>query len=281
MGLYFDGKAALASFTRLSTNKPHGKISKERTSVLFYFLSFDAVCKKIEQSQLDLNPDKFEGRNNRKAIELEFTKLSLIESDGTRMKQVTELGKVDNNNQSPEKRISSNFFTVPLKKASEQTTPYYYPKRPSAPLLKMGPAATGLKWGMEYHANWQTNLPVILSATKSSTPFLDLAIFVLRDSSFNLESSSSYIKTIGEGLKAKFSSQLSRFWTDRIDQEKVFAKHISVPFSHSHTRLSSLIKGDDGDRFGDSKKPDLVKYIIYLENALKASDVEFDKYENS
>src|SRR5690606_35170148 len=174
-----------------------------------YFLAFDAVCKKVDNTLLDLNPDKPNGKNNRKAIELEFTKLVLLDRSHGQIRQVSELGKVDCKSKDPEKRISSNFLTVPLKRASGQAGNFYYPQRPSTPLFKMGPAATGLKWGLKYYEDWMDNLPKLLSEIKDSTPFTDLAIFVFRDASIDAPVSSSLIDVLRPLITARFSEPLA------------------------------------------------------------------------
>lgn len=77
----------------------------------------------FDVADLDLNPDSLEGKDNRKQVEVEYTKTDLLEKTRDDFKQVTELGKIDVGGTTPEKRISSNFFTVPLKKASGQKEP--------------------------------------------------------------------------------------------------------------------------------------------------------------
>ncbi|HYC79862.1 MAG TPA: hypothetical protein VEC17_02455, partial [Candidatus Binatia bacterium] len=80
-----------------------------------YFCALDAVCKKKGVDALDLNPNRTEGKDNRKLIELEFAKIALLSRNNDVLFQVTELGKIQRNGNEPEKRISSNFLTVPLK----------------------------------------------------------------------------------------------------------------------------------------------------------------------
>ena len=81
-------------------------------------------------------------------------------------------------------RISSNFFTVPLKKGSQSAKVYFYPNRP-VPVLKLGQVATGITWGISYFEDWIKNLPELLVDVKSSSPFTDLAVFVLKDFNFD------------------------------------------------------------------------------------------------
>ena len=167
MAKYLNSELVCKSFERLSSQITTGKSHLERTSVLMVFFAVNAACKNLDVDSLDLNPATLQGRNTRKSVELEFTKLVLVGNTHGGIKQVIELGKIDEDGTSPEKRISSNFLTVPLKRASDQTAPYYYPRRPKAPLLKMGPAATGRKWGIDYHDDWMSNFFVMLTTIKS------------------------------------------------------------------------------------------------------------------
>lgn len=280
MPIYLKASQVSSSFKRLSSRKSKGKTHLERTSVLMYFLAFDAVCKKFDTERLDLNPEKSEGRTNRKAIELEFTKLVLLEREHNgAVRQVSELGKVDCNSRDPEKRISSNFLTVPLKKASEQAEKYFYPRRPSTPLFKMGQAATGLKWGLGYHGAWLENLPMLLSEIKDSTPFTDLATFVMRDSSFGETNPPSLIHGLKSLIEQRFSNALSNFWVERIEKEKVLAKHTADPFTDRHEPFAKSTTINSNERFEDIDKDDLVNYIYYLEGVLEANDIDFE-YNN-
>jgi hypothetical protein len=273
--MYINSDQVAISFKRLSSRKESGKTHLERTSVLMYFLAFDAVCKSSGYNRLDLNPEKTDGKSNRKAIELEFTKLVLLERSRKSIVQVSELGKVDCNAKDPEKRISSNFLTVPLKKASEQTDPYFYPKRPAAPLMGLGHPATGLKWGLGYSKDWEVNLPKLFSDIKDSTPFTDLAIFVFRDTWFP-DNTSDYIQALSLCIIERFTSELAKFWVDRIEKEKVLVRHISSPFSIVHQPFAKPSKTTSSRDLGSIKKEYLIDHIVYLENVLTVNNIDFD-----
>jgi hypothetical protein len=247
----------------------------ERTSSLMYFLSFDGVSKKRGQRRLDFDPDKNEGKKNRKLIELEFLKLVLIDNKGGKISQVCELGKVSKGSQSPEKRLSSNFLTVPLKKASLQTEPYYYPRRPSAPLIKMGLSATGINWGMERHDEWRKNLPKFFSEIRTSTVFTDLAIFVMRDMPILRPEIAGYVRPLAELLIGRYSEDLSNFWIDQIKKEQVLVKHIEDPFSDSYESFlgkfeQSRNQSNAVDSIGENG------YILYLEGLLRKHGIAFN-----
>lgn len=276
MSKYFSAQQVSSSFKRLSSRKTEGKTHLERTSVLMYFLAFDAVCKKKDTNILDLDPEKIEGRNNRKAVELEFTRLVLLHRSYGKIRQVCKLGEIDSHGTDPEKRISSNFLTVPLKRASDQSDPYYYPRRPPAPLFRMGLAATRKKWGLGYHTNWADHLPIFLSEIKDSTQFTDLAIFVLRESPISLNDATDYLSALTSLIDGRFSNQLASFLIARIEKEKLFVKHIVQPFADNYEPFVKFPKGAEENRFGKLERKDLLSYIGYLESTLEAHDIPFE-----
>lgn len=274
MTQYLNPEMVCRSFKRLSSRKQCGKTHLERTSVLMYFLAFDATCKFFDAKMLDLNPDNVHGRDNRKHIEAEFIKLTLLEKTQDHFKQVTELGKIDIGGTPPEKRISSNFFTVPLKKASCQKEPYLYPRRPDAPLLNMGPSATGITWGISYNDAWAANFPKLLSEVKEATPFLDLAIFVCRNGGIN-DGCSDLSCAIADHIGKRFSKQFSDYWLNRIEKEKIFAKHLESPFVDHHFYFTKLYECDCDAKIGyeKMKKNELIERIIRLEALLQENGI--------
>lgn len=273
--MYFNKAQVSVSFKRLISRKQVGKTHLERTSCLMHFLAFDAVCRKENCELLNLSPENMEGENNRKNITLEFAKLVLLDSSRRSIKQVLQLGEIGSSNKSPEKRISSNFLTVPLKKASEQSKPFFYPKRPNAPLLKMGASATGVKWGVAYHEDWSSNLPDFLSEVKASTPFTDLAVFVMRDTSLG-DRVEGYIEALDAAINHRFSSRLAQFWMHRLEQEKVLARHLSEPFSDVHQPFEKFALYSQDNRTDESDETDGLKsHISYLEGILEANQIEF------
>jgi hypothetical protein len=280
MTSYFNSKLVDLSFKRLAPVTNTGKKPKERTSALMYFLAFDAAAKKLDCCPLDLNPRSLDGKNNRQEVELEFVKLvRLKNSSDMKVRQVLVLGKVETGGTAPEKRISSNFLTVPLKKASEAAKVHNYPNRP-APLLKMGMAATGVKWGVDYHNDWRTNLPKFLSETKGSTPFSDLAIFVCRNEKVP-KSAQNYREALAIVLKEKFSEDLAEFWSKRIEAEKVFMNHGDDSFRNSYneslTEEAFAIQSSASDKgmLNSLEKPVLVERVLYLEGLLDAQEIEY------
>ncbi|MBU0688438.1 MAG: hypothetical protein KJ850_08855 [Gammaproteobacteria bacterium] len=272
MAKYLSQELVCKSFERLSSRNKTGKTHMERTSALMYFLSVDAAFKHFDVSILDLNPDSFDGKNNRKQVELEFTKLVLVGNSHGVVKQVTELGRIEEAGTHPEKRISSNFLTVPLKKASNQTTPFNYPSRP-CPLFKMGLASTGTQWGVSFHDNWMPNFLAILTTIKGSTPSLDLAVFVCRDCGID-DVAADIFSALEEQLKKKFTKNLADFWIQRMEKEKVMYRGVDVPFSDHHAPFASIYKQPPTPvkQYEQMNKSELIARIHHLELKLATKD---------
>ena len=276
MAKFFSSDLVSVAFKRLSSRKREGKTHLERTSALMYFLAFDAACKELGLSTLDLDPDSLEGKNNRKQVELEFTKLVLVKSTADGILQVAELGQIEFGGTSPEKRISSNFFTVPLKKASGQKDPYFYPRRPNAPLLKMGASSTGMKWGIACHENWQSNFPLLLTEIRDSTPHLDLAIFLLRDQSIDGDTIDA-LTALKHGLTKRFSNDVAEYFIQKIAQETLFASPTGNPFSDHYSQFADIYENESAtcSSYEKMKKSELVDRILKLEGLLRDNGINF------
>lgn len=274
--MYFSSKQVLSSFKRLSSRRRTGKTHLERTSSLMYFLAFDAVCKQHGCESLDLNPQSTNGINNRKLLGLEFAKLVVLGNKDQVCWQVSELGKIHSNGNCPEKRISSNFFTVPLKKASAQSDSVPYPKRP-APVLLLGGSRNGINWRVQYHAQWRNNLPKLLLEVVEPTCFSDLAIFVLREAQFN-KCENGYIEALSSLIKNKFSESLSDFWIQRIHGEKVLSGNkFQEPFANDYEAFPLEDPTFAQDRLNVLSKSELLKRISYLESVLEDRKIKFNK----
>jgi hypothetical protein len=245
----------------------------ERTSALMYFLSVDAAFKHFDVNILDLNPDSLDGKNNRKQVELEFTRLVLVGNSHGGVRQVTELGKIEEAGTHPEKRISSNFLTVPLKKASNQTTPFYYPSRPKYPLFKMGLSATGKKWGVSFHENWMPNFLAILTTIKGPTPSLDLAVFVCRDCAIDAGAEDIFT-ALEEQIRKRFTRNLANFWIQRIEKEKAMPRGVEVAFADHHVPFANFYDQAPAPvkQYAQMKKSELIARIHQLESMLATTD---------
>ncbi|MCF8723334.1 hypothetical protein LQ236_001354 [Nitrospina gracilis] len=268
------------SFKRLAPISSAGKKPLERTSALMYFLAFDAAVKKLGCCPLDMNPRSIKGKNNRQVMELEFIKLMQLKpSEDKEARHVVVLGKVEKGGTPPEKRISSNFFTVPVKKASESAEACNYPNRP-APLLKMGSAAARIKWGIDYHNDWKTNLPKLLVELKGNTPFTDLAVFVTRNDPIPKDYTKVH-EALSFAIRNRFGQDLATFWEKRMDAEKVFVKHCEDPFRSSYSdpltadAFTMECNGSDRAALKTLDKDVLADRIVYLEGLLDAQDIEY------
>ncbi|NDE53382.1 MAG: hypothetical protein EB069_02120 [Actinobacteria bacterium] len=266
MSKFLNPSLVLESFERLASKSEGGKAHLERTSAILYFLAFDAACHSMQKNELDLEPDKFEGKNNRKQLELEFTKIVLLDSEHGQPIQFLEFGKIDTGNITPEKRISANFLTVPLKKATTASQPFHYPNRPRAPLLKLGTVATKKKWGMARHEDYEKNLFVILSTARSSMPAFDLAVLIFRDSTFSNTHQDIY-SGLYEQLEKKFTPGVAALFTKRIDREKILirSKNLSFVDHYSNFIKAEKKKATTDDRFLNVTRDDLIVKIHELE----------------
>lgn len=269
---YLNPQLVCNSFERLSSRTTVGKTHMERTSALMYFLSVDAAFKHFGVSCLDLNPESLDGKNCRKQIELEFTRLVLVGNTPDGVRQVTKLGEIADKKAHPEKRISSNFLTVPLKKASNQSEPFYYPSRPKCPLFKMGFTATGKQWGLGLHDDWKSSFVTIQSTIKGSTPSLDLAVFVCRDCA--IDDVADIFLALEVQLQKKFTDSLADFWLQRISKEKIMYRGVVAPFSDRHVPFASFYKPINPlvKSYDQMKKSELIDRIYHLESMLGTTD---------
>lgn len=272
---YLNENLIRESFLRLQQTETGGKTGLERTSALMCFLAFDALMKRTGITPpLDFDPDVSNGKNNRDGLTREFTRLVQLKN-GSEPYHVLNLGKVEIGGNSPEKRFSSNFLTVSLKKATTSQTATEYPTRPSNPLLLMGPKATNLTWGIGRHPDWKENLPVFLQGRKTKVPFHDLACFVLRQRGFVSEATTLQEGLI-DGLAEVFTSELCDFWRKQLSLEKVYAPKVENPFQDTLPATFS-----DLSWLGDMRPVDeittLTSRVAYLEGLLKMHHIPCDE----
>ncbi len=271
---YLNENLSREAFLRLRQKKAGGKTGLERTSALMYFLAFDALLKRTSIAPpVDLDPEDIHGKNNRDVLTREFTRLAQLKN-GAKPYHVQNLGEVTIGG-SPEKRFSSNFLTVSLKKATNSTTAYDYPNRPSNPLLILGLEATGLKWGIDRHAAWKENLPVFLQDRKTKTPFHDLSCFVLRQRGF-VSAATTLQEGLIDGLTEIFTAELCAFWKTRLSLEKVYSTEVDEPFQDTIP-----------NPFGDcswmgniqpvNETASLELRVTYLEGLLQIHNISFEK----
>lgn len=279
MSLYLSDEVIRLSFERLAPISSGGKSPLERTSALMYFLAFDSVVKARKRCPVDLNPKTSTGQNNRQAMTLEYVKLVKLKSSDDKIRQVSTLGRISKGDVDPEKRISSNFFTVPVKKASKSSSVYSYPNRP-APVLKMGLSATRIEWGVDYHDEWKASLPILLQGLKGSTPFIDLAVFVTRNDRYK-EGPVNLVDALSVAIHCRFSDELATYWSKRMVAEKVFCRYAQEAFSTSYgnplseDHIEDGRKGCDRDVLEVADKDVLVDRILYLEGVLDVHGIAY------
>jgi hypothetical protein len=262
------------AFRRLDGPKD-GKTHLERTSAVMYFLAVCASLIKTQQSTLDVNPGTSRGLSNRKALELEYAKLVMLNraADG-QARTVFALGRVTTGGRTPEKAISSNFLTVPVKNASRSSAAYQYPKRP-APLLVIGKVATGETWGIGLHENWRNHLPRFFEELKSNTPFTDMAVFMLRDNSI-APSMGTLQRAVEAAFETRFGPDVSEYWSRKISAEKIFSRHTQDPFHSGDPSSNRFDEGTSGSGDLDAlSKKELIERVHRLENLLKAHGLTF------
>jgi hypothetical protein len=272
--MFIKADAVKNSYSRLKSNNQSGKSYQEKTSCLMYFLAFDIFAKKQNINVIDLKPKSIE----RKQLALEYAKLVILGKDPTiGTQQIVELGLVERGNKDPEKRISSNFFTVPLKKASNVSEASDYPNRP-APILSLGNIRTGIKWGISYHKDWKTNLPKFLSDISGNTPFTDLAIVLSRNNQLP-DNSADWQKSLINSINEIFSTALSSYWCDKLKDEKRFARHITNDCFFSKS-LESINYSSGSTRrviLRTNNKDELIERVLYLEDILNQGNIPFNE----
>lgn len=173
------------SFERLREIVPEPKAGQEVTSAIFYLLSFERARETLGSgTTLSLDPCTLEGRRVRILMRDEFSKLSVLCSHPVPgiFVNAPDLGAYACERKSPDKRIGSNFFTVPVKKASQSASPIDYPNRKHGPLLLLGPLRADSKWCIKRHPEWLATLRQMLAERSTRTPFTDLAVFIFRNS---------------------------------------------------------------------------------------------------
>lgn len=271
---YLNENLLKEAYLRLRQKEIGGKAGLERTSALMYFLAFDAVIKRTGLTPpIDLDPEISSGKNNREIFAREFARLVQLRS-GVNSCQVSNLGEVDSG-KSPEKRFSSNFLTVSLKKATTSEQNHEYPSRPTRPLLMLGPKATNLKWGVDRHPDWKVNLPVYLSGRRTKTPFRDLACFVLRQRGFD-PLIATLRDSLSHGLKETFTNDLYDFWKMQLSLEEIYADKVTEPFQLTMPNVFG-----DCTWLGEGKNTDelasLSMRVNYLEGLLRVHKIPFEE----
>ncbi len=273
MVVYISPEIVKNSFKRLAfVQKSEGdtKTGLERTSSLMYFFAFDIVSKRHKNDIVDIDTNSFDGKTSRDEFILEYTKLVVLKnSPSGKPRHVACLGEVQVGGKRPEGKIRSNFLSVPVDKASIAEKVYEYPRRP-IPLLLLGPAATGKKYGMMHHPKFEQNLSKFLSEFKSRTPYTDLAIFLCRNDQIEIADGSDGMKVLFEAIKNKFTDRLSSYLIAKIESEKLFSSgkidwnnFVSESFCDI---LSESTFSSRKEELQSMSKTELIELVLKLEN---------------
>lgn len=197
------------------------KRGRERTSALSVFFAYDMSGR--DGSPLSLDPETPAGRHNRARLFTTFSKVMLLRNLPPRRALTTyDFGEVvfcPTPRQMPDAKLTNNFLTTRLIKAADQDKPLEYPLRPS-PILLLGPdpdSGVSDRWAVRPHPAWRENLPRLLTERLSTTIFLDLAVFLLRD--VELQSDTGGAGIIEAGLRSIFSDDLASFWAAKVRAE--------------------------------------------------------------
>lgn len=274
MSKFIAPEIIVSSFRRLRPKATSGKTHLERSSALLYFLAVDATAKSLGAEVLDVNPDVDSGRTQRRDLQLEFAKLVQLAPYQGIFRQVQALGWVTLGGNEPEKRLSSNFLTVPVKKAASQTADVLYPNRPSsAPLLKLGKASTGSKWGIQVYENWSKSFPKYFEQVPTSTFSFDLAIFLSRHEKID-DTVSDLTSAVKGCLRNQFSCLVSDPWIARIQKERIYAKDLDRPaFEVDYRPWEELLTPTDVE---PESRDELAGRIVYLEGLLQKHNIPFE-----
>jgi hypothetical protein len=275
--MWFSTELIKSSFERLRQPDPEGrKTGLERTSALMYFLSFAAAFK--DSNGVSLDPETATGQTNRVVMGNEYSRLVTLSTKGQDdVWSVFDLGRITKGGSSPEKRISSNFLTVPLKKASQRNAPTDYPSRP-APLLLLGPALRSSSWGVAMHPRWTSNLPLFISERVSRTPFTDLCIFALRDKDFT--PADTVGETLSQLLPERFGSELSSYWKMQIEHESRFRPY-TAPMPWFRAMYHSAFQDEAwvSDKLTAPEATLLGERVEKLQRRVRYLEQLLDKYE--
>lgn len=272
--MYLDSDFVKGAFSRLRSNAKGGKSHQEKTSALMFFLAFAALSQKKNSSSLAFPPKS----HARRELENEFRRLVALEHDA----QVVALGAVEYAYpKSPECRLESNFLTTQLKKASMAVSAMDYPKRPK-PLLLIGKVDSSTDWGMVAHPDWRENFPAFFSDTISNTPFTDLSIFIFKYDDFGVNR--DVWCAIFEKLAEKYPKCVADFFIQKIQAERVFAKHLKKPaFDETREDLASAfgenlpVSCSREDALRARNKDLLIQHILRLEAILDNLGAAYEK----
>ncbi|GAB2874112.1 AAA family ATPase [Hymenobacter ruber] len=183
MPKYFSNAAFISEFKKLRHSTTTGKVGKEQTSALCTLLAFDMAEKSLGKDLLDLSVNS----GDRSEFSRKFDELMTFGQEAEGVLLVDDLGYLSYSDGTASSRLSKNFLTTILKKASEAAAQSVYPRRGAA-VLNLGLSAT--KYGTRKVADWKGALTSHVEERELDTfdddsfDLTPLAMFVLRDFEF-------------------------------------------------------------------------------------------------
>jgi len=262
------------SFERLREIVPEPKAGQEVTSAIFYLLAFERARQALGcRAILSLNPCTSEGRRARTLMRDEFSKLSILCEHPVPgvFVNAPDLGSYACERKSPDKRIGSNFFTVPLKKASQSASAIDYPNRKHGPLLVLGPLQADSKWCIRRHPKWLHTIRQMLAERSTRTPFTDLAVFIFRNA--KCAYSSDLPEALCELVRSHFCEDFATEFCAQILTERQRLSVKEEPFAEDFANCFKHLADVSAN---DSQKNDpqvLKARISYLEQLLVAHNI--------
>ncbi len=276
MRKYLSPALVLQSFERLREIVPEPKAGQEVTSAIFYLLSFErARHERGCESVLCLDPTTPEGARVRMLMRDEFSKLSVLcehPMPGVFV-NAPDLGSHACERKSPDKRIGSNFFTVPLKKASQGAAPLDYPNRKHGPLLVLGPLRADSNWCIRRHPDWLETLRQMLAERNSRTPFTDLAIFMFRTT--KCPYSSDLSESLGELVRSQFCPDFAEDFCSQLMSERQRLSVKDEPFTEAFSNCFKDLVRASVTYSEQADVRSLKKRIAYLEQLLIANKIPY------
>jgi len=276
MKKYLSPSLVLQSFQRLREIVPEAKAGQEVTSAIFYLLSFErARHARGCESVLCLDPTTREGSQVRTLMRNEFSKLSILCEHPVPgiFVNAPDLGSHACERKSPDKRIGSNFFTVPLKKASQSAEPLDYPNRKHGPLLVLGSLRADSKWCIRRHSNWLETLRQMLADRSTRTPFTDLAIFMFRTS--ECAYSRDLSPSLGELVRSHFCPDFAEDFCSQLISERQRLSVKDEPFAEAFSNCFKDLVRTSVTYSDRSDAKSLKARIAYLEQLLIANKISY------
>jgi hypothetical protein len=261
---FLDTASFLAAWGGLRSIEP-GKTNLERLNSLSYWMAIDRVLRIQNESQLDLNPRSLEGEVNRNLLRIEFASISeLCRHAGAsvvwKIPGVSAEVVVD-----AAKRISSNFLTTPVKRASA-SGPSKWPRRPQGKaLVELGLGADC--WTLASSENAVCNIPAYLSHCRGKrVALVHYLMTVFSQAEF----------LAGETLRGFLCRCVIEHHTESVGDYvcSVLNKQLKASIDDFQFGLVDS-RPDFFQAIKNDKRPGGDDYVAYLEALLRSNNISF------